>query len=521
MKKTILPVLARHKRLTAAVLALAVVLAAGGGAFALLHRKGGDAGDDLNYARTVTLTKGELTESVNVSGLVQSARVSSVTTSLTSKVVAVNVKVGDVVKKGDVICTLDDTDIRRAIQDKEKELSGEKQQLKDAVTKAADALSAAKRARDTERQTQDVRVNEATAQRDKAAAATQAALPAYNDARTHYDTMMKAVAPAESAAAAANAARQTAYDSWIAAGGAAEGDAYAAYQAAKEQARQADTALADARALYEFERYAGELERARQTYDEASARQVEAQSALEQAAAARTQALNACDQTVNSAIADLQQAEKQEKRGVADAALADLKKSLENTVLRAETDGKVTELKVNVGSICKGDVAVIQATDDLIVSVTIPEYAIQKVQVGLAASITSDASPTALRGKVSRISPTAGSSGEGGGTSAGFSADIAIQDPENIFIGAKAKAEIILNQKKDVYTVPLDAVQPDGDGMDVIQVRQPDGRFAPVRVQTGMKNDYAVEISGAQLTDGMEVLADASTLPDAEGGGTP
>ena len=102
----------------------------------LLHRKGGDAGDDLNYARTVTLTKGELTESVNVSGLVQSARVSSVTTSLTSKVVAVNVKVGDVVKKGDLICTLDDTDIRRAIQDKEKELSGEKQQLKDAVTKA-------------------------------------------------------------------------------------------------------------------------------------------------------------------------------------------------------------------------------------------------------------------------------------------------------------------------------------------------------------------------------------------------
>lgn len=500
MKKTILPVLARHKRLTAAVLALAVVLAAGGGAFALLHRKGGDAGDDLNYARTVTLTKGELTESVNVSGLVQSARVSSVTTSLTSKVVAVNVKVGDVVKKGDVICTLDDTDIRRAIQDKEKELSGEKQQLKDAVTKAADALSAAKRARDTERQTQDVRVNEATAQRDKAAAATQAALPAYNDARTHYDTMMKAVVPAESAAAAANAARQTAYDSWIAAGGAAEGDAYAAYQAAEEQARQADTALADARALYEFERYAGELERARQTYDEASARQVEAQSALEQAAAARTQALNACDQTVNSAIADLQQAEKQEKRGVTDAALADLKKSLESTVLRAETDGKVTELKVNVGSICKGDVAVIQVTDDLIVSVTIPEYAIQKVQVGLAASITSDASPTALRGKVSRISPTAGSSGEGGNASAGFSADIAIQDPENIFIGAKAKAEIILNQKKDVYTVPLDAVQPDGDGMDVIQVRQPDGRFAPVRVQTGMKNDYAVEISGAAPT---------------------
>ena len=128
----------------------------------------------------------------------------------------------------------------------------------------------------------------------------------------------------------------------------------------------------------------------------------------------------------------------------------------------------------------------IQATDDLIVSVTIPEYAIQKVQVGLAASITSDASPTALRGERYPASPHCRVFRRGRHFGGLFS-DIAIQDPENIFIGAKAKAEIILNQKKDVYTVPLDAVQPDGDGMDVIQVRQPDGRFAPVRVQTGMK----------------------------------
>ena len=58
------------------------------------------------------------------------------------------------------------------------------------MTKASDALSAAQRARDAERQTQDLKVSEAQTERDAAAAATQAALPAYNEAKSRYDTMM-------------------------------------------------------------------------------------------------------------------------------------------------------------------------------------------------------------------------------------------------------------------------------------------------------------------------------------------
>ena len=493
-------------------------MAAAAGVFVLIRNKNAANTDDLNYARTIRLEKGEMTDSVNVSGIVQSARVSSVTTSLNSKVLSVNVKVGDVVKKGDVICTLDDTDIRRSIQEKEKELNAQTQQLKDAVTKANDALAAAQRNRDAERKAQDLKVNEAQVERDKAAAATQAVLPAYNEARAHYDTMMKGVSPAQDQAQAAAAARQTAYDGWLASGGATEGDAYNAYQNADEQARQADNALAEARTLYEFERYAQELERTRQIYEEAAARQLAAQTALEQATVARTQAMDVCDQAVNTASADLQQAQRQQKQGLNDTSLAELKKNLEDTILRAETDGKITDLKVNVGSLCKGEVATIQATNELILSVTIPEYAIQKVQVGLTASITSDSSPAALQGKVSRISPTAGTSGEGEGASTGFSADIAIQDPEQIYIGAKAKAEIVLSQKENVYSVPLDAIRNDAQGQDVIYVRKKEGNFSPISVQVGMKNDYAAEISGAQLTDGIEVLADASSLPEGEGG---
>ena len=211
----------------------------------------------------------------------------------------------------------------------------------------------------------------------------------------------------------------------------------------------------------------------------------------------------------------MQEADKQLKKGVESKALDDLKKSLEDTVLKAETSGKITDLKVNVGSICKGDVATIQSTDQLVLSVSIPEYAINKVQVGMTASITSDAASGEIRGTVSRISPTAGSGdGESSGSSAGFAADIAIQTPENIFIGSKAKAEIILASKSNVYSVPLDAVAPGDDGQDVIYVRQGEGAFTPVTVTTGMKNDYAVEVDGASLQDGMEILADASQMPD-------
>ena len=112
--------------------------------------------------------------------------------------------------------------------------------------------------------------------------------------------------------------------------------------------------MADARALYEFERYAGELERAPADLRRGVGPAGGGQSALEQAAAARTQAPERLRPDGEQRHCQtLQQAEKQEKRGVTDAALADLKKSLESTVLRAETDGKVTELKVNVAASAK------------------------------------------------------------------------------------------------------------------------------------------------------------------------
>lgn len=506
----------KHKRAAAAILAVAILAA--GGAVALRVRMSAskdNTAENLSYARTVFLKKEDLNESVNVSGIVQSAQVSSVTTGLSNKVTSLNVKVGDYVNKGDVICTLDDADIRRAIQDKEKEIGEEKQRLQEAYNKAVTQVDEARRAKDNEKKNQDTLVDAARAARDRASEDLSAVTPAYDAAKANYEVMEKAVASAQKDVDAATDARQKAYDAWIAAGGATEGDAYLAYQKADETLNEKNTALESARTLYSYDSYTQAYNTAKQAYDAAAAERDTAESAYKQADSARYQALDACDTTINTALSALQEAEKQLQKGVDSKALDDLKKSLEDTILKAETSGKITDLKVNVGSICKGDVATIQSTDQLVLSVSIPEYAINKVQVGMPASITSDAASGEIRGTVSRISPTAGSGdGESTGSSSGFAADIAIQTPESIFIGSKAKAEIILASKSNVYSVPLDAVAPGDDGQDVIYARQGEGAFSPVTVTTGMKNDYAVEVSGTSLQDGLEILADASQMPD-------
>ena len=217
------PVL-KHKRTAAAILVVAILAA--GGAVALKSRMSASskntAEENLAYARTVFLKKEDLNESVNVSGIVQSAKVSSVTTSLSNKVTALNVKVGDHVNKGDVICTLDDTDIRRAIQDKEKEMGEEKQRLQDAYNKASAQVEEARRAKDNEKKNQDTLVEAARAARDKAASALSAVTPAYETAKANYQVMEQAVSSAQSAVDAAADARQKAYDAWIAAGGTTE-----------------------------------------------------------------------------------------------------------------------------------------------------------------------------------------------------------------------------------------------------------------------------------------------------------
>lgn len=495
----------KHKKRLIA-LGLVVVIGAGGAAaWALRSKSASASSESLDFARTVFLEKGDLNNSVNVSGTVESAEVSSVATTLTAKVTALNVKVGDIVKKGDIICTLASDGIEKEIAEKKKSLTEEKTKLQETYDKSRRAVDDAKAAKQRELTNQDSLVAVAKQALNAAESNLSAYADTYKTAKSNFDLMIGAVSAAQSAADSAEAAKQAAYDAWITGGGATSGDLYNAYTAAQATATAKQTELTNAKSLYSYDTYSAAYTAAVQENDARIAARNKAQDDLNTANATRTRTMNEIDANIATLTETMISALNAVKKGGTNTELEDLNKKLNETVLKAETSGKITELKVTLGSNANGTVATIQSTEKLVIAVRIAEYDVSKVKVGMKASIQSDASPDKIMGTLSRISPTAGT-----GDASGFSADITVDHPEGLFIGTKAKAEIIIDSKPGVLSVPLDAVKTDDAGKTFLRAKQPDGSFKDMPVTTGIKNDYSIEVSGTGIEEGLEVLADAS-----------
>lgn len=97
------------------------------------------------YADTVKITQKELENKISVSGTVESSEKKNVYSRLNYPVEKINVSVGDVVKKGDVLCTINTEDLQQQIlqQQASVESSGisSDYNLSDIEQKYADALA--------------------------------------------------------------------------------------------------------------------------------------------------------------------------------------------------------------------------------------------------------------------------------------------------------------------------------------------------------------------------------------------
>ncbi len=201
--------------------------------------------------------------------------------------------------------------------------------------------------------------------------------------------------------------------------------------------------------------------------------------------------------------------------------ITDLKEKIEDCTITATQDGTVTAINATVGAAANtGIVAVLQDTDHLKVSVTIDEDDIKKVAVGQSVRIKSDATgDEEINGTLTQLSQTASSSQDG---STGFGAEVTVDETDSgLLIGLSAKAEILLSEKEDVYTVPYDAVTTDENGNSIIYAKkQGEDTFEEVPVTTGMETDYYVEISGEDLYEGLEVqisISDTAVTEEQEG----
>lgn len=504
----------RHKAiriLTVSVLALAVVV---GGVWYFLRGKlqgtGKTAAAAASFIRTATLQKGTLSDTVSATGTVESANVSSVTTTLNYAVKSVSVQVGDQVQAGDVICVLDTSSIEEQIEKKQTALEKTKETAQKAVTSA--------------QETYDDALTASTSQEtvlSNAQTALSAAQTALEKAKTYV------------------AALQTAYDNALAASNAA-GDAYAtalngctatvhepdctctfdangvltasdpncqatthdghkgctcwdeaaAYAAAQNTLRDAQQQLDTAKTACNYDA----LEK---TYNDALNTKNQARSKLDE-----------LENTVEQAKDKLTEAKEQLTDASTSDDLEDLNDQLAECTLTAQSAGTVTALNATVGSITQGSLATIQDTDNLLVSFTVHDYDIDSVKLGQSVLITTDASDTQVSGVVSMISPTASTDGT-------FAVECTVDGGSNgLYIGMSASVEIVLSSVDDVYIVPYDAVGTDENGNSVIYKlvsgTGTDAVFEPVVVTTGAETDYYIEVSGDDLEEGMTIRASAN-----------
>lgn len=476
----------QHKKFTALLVVLALAAAI---VLRFLPQKGAAQGSTVSFVRTTTLQKTSLENSVSTTGTVESANVSTVTTDLKYTVKSVNVQVGDTVQAGDVICTLDTEDLEKQIERAKESLTDQTKQTQEAYDKALKSYNEAKKDYDD---------------------AVTAAADAEDDYYDSWDDLNAAVNQVSALQADYDSKQSqlssmlTEYNEAVSTYGADSDEAKAAkdhYEQFKEgDAKAAQTALEHAQETTGYQSLV-------QAKDQAVAAWEQAKTAKEQS----EKQLETASESLDTAKKNL------DKSGSSDT-LEDLQEQLTKCTLTAETSGTVTSLNATVGSICSDTVATIQDTNALKIAVTIQEYDVPNVSIGMKARITSDATDGEISGTLTQISPTAtaATGGQSSSSSSGtFSAEVSVDGASSgLLIGMNANVEIVQSTTDNVFVVPYDAVGTEDDGTKYVMVKTggdgADATFEKVTVTTGAENDYYIEIGGDALSEGMEVRSSAS-----------
>lgn len=176
-------------------LAAALLVLAGAGLWLLARRRAAAAGAVYEYVRTTTLTRTSLDDSVTVTGTVAAGSETSVTVDDAAKnykIATVEVAVGDAVKKGDVIATLDTTALLESIAEARKSYQSGIETAQTSYDRAVASYETAVVQHDNRLIDLQEKITEADTALTKAKDQQSAAQSAYNAAQGSYQTVLAA-----------------------------------------------------------------------------------------------------------------------------------------------------------------------------------------------------------------------------------------------------------------------------------------------------------------------------------------
>lgn len=502
----------RMRRFRWPVLVAAGVLTIGSGtAYAVTTDR-----STANY-RTVAATRGDVAQVLQTSGTVDAAHRADLGFGTSGTVAAVKVAVGDTVKAGQVIATLDSEALEAAVTKAKASLARAVAQLasdEDAQAQTvADAVSSSQTKPRTKPRSKPQGSAPTSPTGGGATSAALAALETQQAAVTRAQTAAgAAVAAAKAALAAQTSACADAYrstaptDDDAAQSDATDDDAACSAALSEVQARQDDVAAAQDTLAKALSSLAGTLTKAIATLASSSTA-TDARTTADTSSSSSDTPTGDTPSSPGRTVTAAQLASDQASIEQTRADLVDARQQLRQAVLRSTRAGRVVALDVAKGDdVSAGDtVATVVGGKAVTIVTTIPESRIDQVRVGQHVRVTTPGEPSAADGTVTAIGLVADSSS---GT-ASFPVTITVEDPTIALpAGSEAMLAIVVATAHDVVTVPTSAVTRRGDGADAF-VQTWDGKtLRREAVTIGSVGARTVEVTTGLSAGERVVLAD-------------
>ncbi|WP_051280288.1 efflux RND transporter periplasmic adaptor subunit [Anaerovorax odorimutans] len=185
---------------------------------------------------------------------------------------------------------------------------------------------------------------------------------------------------------------------------------------------------------------------------------------------------------------------------------------LAQTQIKSPINGTVTRVNTSKGRAANDTpndepMFVIEDLDHLQMKVKISEYDINKIKLNQPVTISAEVlGPNNVSGVVSKISPT-GETKESGSKEMVIPVTIDVnKGNQDLFAGVSAKADISIEKKTDVLTVPIDAILTDPNtGKNSVMVVK-NNKLKKVLVELGTEGDFNVEVTSGELKEGNKVV---------------
>ena len=476
-----------------------------------------------NTVEVEPVEKRDLSDSVSLKGTIAGQSKTNVMSLAAAEITAVNVQVGDIVKEGDPLVTLDQQDIEKQIAELKTNINNANAIAANDAVQKQESLNQAK-------QDQTTTLAKATDSVNKAQASYDELVKKRDDCQTKLNNKKNELNTAGNVRDAAKNELDTAKKSYQDAQ--AEASADPTNVDLLKKANDASSVYEQKQELYtslctNYETINGDIKSLQAELDAYPDQLKSAEEAVNTAKSSYSDAETSTNRSVSTAqnTVDMQKYQTSTTRDLKDQ-LEQLQKQLADCTLSAPIGGVVTAVNVSVGdkNTAGTTMITIEDTSSLKVIVNVEEADILKIQEGMPATVSTDATgDEEIKGTVTRVvrvkNQSTNTNGTDTNTSSGYSAEITIDNTE-LLVGMSAKAKIVIKDRGTQLAVPYDLIRQDDNGDSYVLVAEAneDGTATAVRknIKVGEEVGYYTEVTGGDLKEGDQLIYD-NTFSVTEG----